>query len=158
MRVSDIVSGILIMLLSVVLFINTLSFPEPSGFQYGAGVFPRAILTILFLSGLWLAIKGALSLRRIPLIRLEPWARQPGNWIVFCLIVAGMLLYVLASEFLGFVLVSAIIIFVLLIATGGREHAVTAVVLATVFPFVLQFIFVKGLRVPLPPGIFGGLF
>ncbi len=158
MRVNDAVSGILIMLVSVVLFVNTLSFPDPPGFQYGAGVFPRAVLTILFLAGLWLTVKGFISLRDTPLIRLESWARQPRSWIVLLLIIGGMLLYVLASELLGFVLVSAIIIFVLLVATGGREHLVSAVVLAVVFPFILQFVFVKALRVPLPPGLFGGFF
>jgi putative tricarboxylic transport membrane protein len=158
MRCNDAVSGILIIVLSMVLFANTLSFPEVSGFQYGAGVFPRAVLSILFLCGVSLTVKGARSLKVTGIVHLDSWARQPKSWLMFVLIVLGMLLYVLLSEVLGFVPVCTVIIFVLLMASGGRRHLLSSILLAVAFPAALQLVFVNALRVPLPRGVFASFF
>jgi putative tricarboxylic transport membrane protein len=158
MRFNDALSGILIVLLSAVLFAQTLSFPEVSGFQYGAGVFPRAVLSILFLCGVWLIVKGLKSLKSTGFVQLDSWARQPKSWLMFALIVIGMLIYVLFSEVLGFVPVCAIIVFVLLMVSGGRRYLLSSLVLAVAFPSALQFIFVNALRVPLPGGLLASFF
>lgn len=156
MRVNDAVSGVVIMLLSIVLFVHTLSFPDVPGFQYGAGVFPRAVLTVLFGCGAWLTVKGLAALKVSRLVEAEPWARKPRGWIMLGLIVAGMLLYILASESLGFVPVCAVIIFTLLAASRGRRHVLSSAVLAVAFPLALEFVFVNALRVPLPAGLLSG--
>ncbi|KAA3634467.1 MAG: tripartite tricarboxylate transporter TctB family protein [Proteobacteria bacterium] len=127
------------------------------GVQYGAAVFPRAVLAVMFGAGAWLTVKGLMTLRGTGWLQVDAWARRPGSWIMFALIVAGMVFYILAADAIGFVPVAGVIIFVLLLAARGRAHLLSSAILALSFPLLLYYIFVNALRVPLPAGWLGGV-
>lgn len=157
MRFNDAVSGLLIMVVSVVLFANTFTFPDVPGVQYGAAIFPRAVLTVMFGAGAWLLVKGLATWRRDGWLKADAWACRARNWMMFALVVAGMLFYILAANTVGFVPAASAIIFVLLLAARGHRHLLSSAALALSFPLLLHYAFVNALRVPLPAGWLGGL-
>ncbi len=149
MRANDAVSGVLIIIVAAAMMLYTRTFPSMPGQNYGPDLFPLLIGTGMCGCGLVLVVRGMRSGQA--LFELGPWAQDRNRVINLVLVPAALVFYVLASDALGFVIVSLIIMSVLLLRFG-TSWALTAVV-APVATLVIHTLFAKILLVPLPWGI-----
>ncbi|AOO83963.1 tripartite tricarboxylate transporter TctB family protein [Bosea vaviloviae] len=158
MQLSDRITGAVIATLGSVAFFYGSKLPPVPGQQVGPSAFPMVV-------GAGLAICGALIILGVgrhfeevaeadvvnhsapemlePLPAWRSWlALLPPGLVFF---------YALASEPLGFLPTAAIMVLVASFAFGAK--AKLAVPLALIAPFIVNLIFLKLLRVPLPGGL-----
>lgn len=151
MRANDAVVGLVLILLSAFMIALTLSFPAFPGQDYGPALFPRILGAGVILCGL-LLIRSGLATRRAgaPWLEVAPWAREPWRLGAFLLTLALLLIYIVASETIGFIPMALLFLGALFVWLGVRPFpAVIAAVLSTV---AIHWFFAILLRVPLPRG------
>ncbi len=158
MLLSDKVTGGIVAVLGGLAFAYGSQLPPVPGQQIGPSAFPMVIGAGLVLCGglIMLGIghrfeevaEADLASHTAPeqLAPLPAWR----NWLAL-LPPALLAFYALVSETLGFLPTSAIMVLVASLAFGARPKL--AVPLAIIAPFVINLIFLKLLRVPLPGGI-----
>ncbi len=151
MKLNDAVFGLLLCLLGGAVLVTVQSFPRIPGQQVGPALFPGLIAAGLCVGGLVLIVRGWASRATVPWLHMEDWVRSPRHVAGFAVLVASIVFYILASNWLGFFICAAIVLlamFLVLQVPPGR--AVLFAVLATV---LIHFAFYKLLRVPLPWGV-----
>jgi putative tricarboxylic transport membrane protein len=152
MRVNDMISGALIVLLAVAMAAYTTTFPPFPGQKYGPSLFPRLLGAGLVLCGVLLILRG----RRTrtagePLAALgETYATKQGFMSVL-LILGVILFYILASSLLGFILTASLGVLTLLWWFGVALPR--AALIAIIAVLVVDWFFGWLFRVPLPLGI-----
>jgi len=158
MQLSDRITGAVIATLGSVAFFYGSKLPPVPGQQVGPSAFPMVV-------GAGLAICGALIILGVGrhfeevaeadvVSHSAPELLEPlpawRSWLA--LLPPGLVFfYALASEPLGFLPTAAIMVLVASFAFGAK--AKLAVPLAMIAPFVVNLIFLKLLRVPLPGGL-----
>jgi putative tricarboxylic transport membrane protein len=167
MKVSDRITGGILMALGAAAFWGGSRLPPVPGQQVGPNVFPMVIGGALLACGLLILLGVGRTFEENEKIvtsargdvadgeELEP-RRGPlamllgGGWKV--LVPPGALFfYFFASEKLGFWLTALAMVFTLAWSQGARfRHAVA---LALMAPALVHLVFYKVLRVPLPPGL-----
>jgi len=158
MRVSDVISGLFIIAFSIWIIIEARSYPALPGVPYGPGLFPTVIAAAMILGGIVLVLKGGRNLKATGWYSLAPWARKGKTYVTLGLIFGTLLFYILASEKIGFLITSTVILLVLLSWTRGRRRIATTIVISVGFPIVVYVLFSSILRIPLPQGPLLGLF
>ncbi|MFZ5783568.1 MAG: tripartite tricarboxylate transporter TctB family protein [Pseudomonadota bacterium] len=152
MKVDDTLLGALFALLGAVVLWHVRGFPVIPGQQFGAALFPGVVAGGLVICGLLMSARG---LRRrsagAPLVALDAWMRDPVILLRFLSVPAGLLFYVLASDFLGFHITASLAMLAWLLLFGVRP--LPALALAIAFPILMHLAFYKLLRVPLPWGL-----
>jgi putative tricarboxylic transport membrane protein len=151
MRLNDAVFGIALLLFSLAVIAYARTFPATYGQRYGPDLFPVLIGGALAICGLLLTCRGWAARRSVPWIALGGWAQDRGKVLTFALIPAGLIFYILVSDFLGFVPTALLLLFVLL-----RRFAVAPVAslaIAVVTTLIIHTIFARFLLVPLPWGL-----
>jgi len=151
MRFNDAVSGLAIILFAVAMIAYTTTFPPMPGQRYGPALFPRVIGGGLLLAGVILVARGWRERASVPWVTLGGWATQPRFVVNVVLVLAGLLGYILFSDWLGFIPTSLAILLVLFIRFGVSWFA--AVPAAIVTTLVIHTIFARYLLVPLPWGL-----
>jgi putative tricarboxylic transport membrane protein len=155
MKVNDAVTGLVLFVCAIAIFVYARSFPAIPGQPYGAGAFPTVIA--LGLGGfsallVWRAFDARRRTgAREPLVALAEWTRDPRTAGNFLLALVLVLVYVFASETVGFILLSIGILLLMFWRTGVRP--LTGVIVAVVMSLVIQVAFADFLRVPLPRGL-----
>lgn len=151
MKFNDAVSGGALLALAIAILVNVSGFPDIPGQQIGPAVFPALLALMLAGCALLMIARG------IATAKTEPWI-QPGRWLAspvhrrnFLVTVGCLLFYLLASEWLGFLLCGVIILSAMFAALAVRRTLVLP--LALVITLVIHTVFYKGLRVPLPWGV-----
>ncbi len=158
MQLSDRISGSAIAALGAVAFFYGSKLPPVPGQQVGPSAFPMVV-------GAGLALCGGLIVFGIgrhfeevaeadvvshampeELVPVPAWR----NWLAL-LPPALLAFYALVSETLGFLPTTMIMVLLASLAFGARPKL--AVPLAIIAPFMINLIFLKLLRVPLPGGI-----
>ena len=102
--------------------------------------------------GLLLLVRGVR--RHVPggrWLAFDDWARDPLTVIRFLSVPAGILFYVLTSDFLGFHIAAGLAMMGWLLVFGMKP--LPALAIAIFFPAVMHLAFYKLLRVPLPWGL-----
>jgi putative tricarboxylic transport membrane protein len=155
MKISDVVTGLVLLACAVAIFVYARTFPPIPGQPYGAGAFPTVIAVGLGAFSALLAWRG-LRARwsggpREALVTLADWTRDRRTAANFLLSIVLVLVYVFASDRVGFIPLSVAILLVLFWRTGVRP--VTGIVVAVVMSLAIQVAFADFLRVPLPRGI-----
>ena len=158
MMLSDRVSGGAIATLGALAFVYGSQLPPVPGQQVGPSAFPMAIGAGMVLCGALIVFGIGRSFEEVAEADLvehsapEVMAPLPGwrQWLAL-LPPALLVFYALASESLGFVLTTGIMIATASFAFGARPKL--AVPLAIIAPLVINTIFLKLLRVPLPSGL-----
>ncbi len=148
MRLNDAALGVLAILIGIVIFIHVQSFPAQEGGRPGPALFPAVLAILLIVSGIVLIPGGLKS--KAPLAQRLPEldARGIGNVL---LMLAGIVFYILISEWLGFLLTSFIVTLSLMIMLKANiKSAIPVAILTTV---CIYGIFNKFLMVPLPRGL-----
>jgi putative tricarboxylic transport membrane protein len=155
MKVSDLVTGLVLLVFAVVIFAYARTFPTIPGQPYGAGAFPTVIALGLGIFSAILAWRG-LEARRSAgpaerLVGLADWARDRHTAGNFLLVLVLVLVYVFASDVVGFIPLSIAILLLLF----WRMHVkpLTGLIVAVAMSVVIEIAFGNFLRVPLPRGI-----
>lgn len=151
MRLNDVVPGLFLILFAIAEIAYTATFPETFGQEIGPDLFPKIIGGGLIICGVLLIISGLAERDRVPLVTLGDWASDRSAFRNLLLIPAALLFYIVASDWLGFIISSLIILVTLLCSFGVSLVAALAVAVATTF--VIQGVFAHILLVPLPWGL-----
>jgi putative tricarboxylic transport membrane protein len=152
MKVDDRILGALFALLGAVVLWHVQAFPVIPGQKFGAALFPGVVSAGLVICGLLLTMRGVR--RRAAagrLVALDAWARNPLIVVRFLSVPAGLLFYILTSNFLGFHIAASLAMVAWLLVFGARPLPALAIAIA--FPVLMHFAFYKLLRVPLPWGV-----
>ncbi len=155
---NDRISGGVIATLGAIAFLYGSKLPPVPGQQVGPAAFPMVVGGLLVLCGLLIVFGIGRHFEEVaeadlashtapeylePLPAWRAWlALLPPALVVF---------YALASERLGFLLTAGIMVLIASLAFGAKPKL--AVPLALIAPFVINLIFLKLLRVPLPGGM-----
>ncbi len=151
MRANDAISGLMLIALSALMIAFTASFPEFPGQKYGPSLFPRILGAGLIVCGALLVWKGlAARTPGTPWVEFAPWTRERWRLGSFALMLAMLVLYILASETVGFIPIALIFLLVQFLWLGVRP--LTAVITAIVTTALIHEFFSTLLRVPLPRG------
>jgi putative tricarboxylic transport membrane protein len=152
MRANDAIPGFLLIAVALAMIAATFSFPTLPGQAYGPALFPRILASGFLICGAILIVRG-LTERRLggQWLALQAWVGQPRQAGSFLLVLASILFYIVASEWLGFIATAILV----LIATF-RQFGVRWMVSlpsAIIGTLVIHWFFATMLRVPLPRGL-----
>jgi putative tricarboxylic transport membrane protein len=121
----------------------------------GPRVFPYAVGVALIVAGVAVVLA---------VLRGEPGdpeggedidVNAPTDWLTLAKVIAGLALHIVLVDRLGWALAAAVLFTVVAWALGA--NALRAAVAGVVLGFVVQAIFVSGLNISLPAGIFDGV-
>jgi putative tricarboxylic transport membrane protein len=152
MKFNDAIAGALFVAIAICVFVYAGTFPAMRGVAYGPDLFPRIIAVMMGVGGATLIVGGLRPAGRQPWLQLADWARQPKSYGLFAAVVGSMVFYILASDRLGFLLSSFLMMSGLLLVTRGPARLVSSLVVAAVVSAAIYLIFVRMLRVPMPYG------
>lgn len=155
MRFNDAILGIVLIGFAALAAAGTWDFPSMPGQDYGPALFPRILCAGFAIGGVLLVVSGWRNRERQPLLDTDAWARSPRQLGTLALALAGILFYILASEWLGFLPTAFLVVAVLMIRLRGRW--VSSVLIAAVVTVVVHQIFYGLLLVPLPWGVLESL-
>jgi putative tricarboxylic transport membrane protein len=152
MRANDILCGLALIVLSLAMIALTLTFADFPGQRYGPSLFPRILGAGLIACGGAMIYNG-LAARRAgaPWVELAPWTREPWRVTSFLLTLALLLVYILASETIGFIPIALAFLLTLFFWLGVRP--VAAILTAVATTIAIHWFFSTMLRVPLPRGL-----
>lgn len=154
MRMSDRVIGPALLLFGVAVIWGAYGLPSVPGVRFGADLMPTLIGVCLIGLGLAITIGGIWSPQK-GLIDLSEWQvparhKLAALWSMVGLVIGGLLF-----EVIGFPLLGVIYMSVLMTLMGTRPKTTAIVSILVVAALYLGFS--KGLLVPLPAGLLGGL-
>jgi putative tricarboxylic transport membrane protein len=152
MRIDDRLFGVLICLLGIAVVRHSAGFPGIAGQYYGPALFPTVIGWGLVACGLVLLGAG---LRRAglrgPLLAFPDWLASPRGLLNVVLMLGAIVAFVLVGDLIGFQILAFSTLF-LLYLTAGRSLA-RSLGAALVVTVLLELLFGRLLRVPLPRGL-----
>ena len=102
MKLNDAVFGAVFLALSLLVFWSIQSYPNIPGQNVGPSAFPGAIAVGLAVCSLLLIRNGWRERAHSPWFERGQWTRQPRQVIAFAVTFGALLLYVVASERIGF--------------------------------------------------------
>jgi len=150
MKVSDTVVGAGFVAAGALIFSGTLGYPTLEAGHPGPSLFPRLLAGLMAVFGGFLSVQGIRARDETDEVAWLQLHRNPG-FINAMVILAGVLAYILLVERVGFLLIGALIIFVIMWRLQVR--LLTAAVVAIAFNTLVYFLFAKILRVPLSLGL-----
>jgi|YNPNPStandDraft_1061719.scaffolds.fasta_scaffold90762_2 putative tricarboxylic transport membrane protein len=150
MKRNDRIAGMIFIALGVFILTQTYSYPSLEKGHPGPGLFPN-LLAILFMvfGGVLVARSRRLdpsvaSIEKPP----KPTVERIAN---ACSVLGLIVLFVVAVDHVGFLITSALLLFLLMKRLGvSLLRSAASSILITLF---INLMFAKLLRVPLPPGI-----
>ena len=150
MKLSDSLAGLVAALLGAAVVVYARTFPAMPGQRIGPALFPTMIGAGLIATGTALIFTGVRKSRGFQMA-LDAWVRKPRMMLNFGLVLADLLFYALALEWLGFFITAPLFLAILFVAFGVRRKWVVG--LALLVPLVIHYAFYNLLRVPLPWGL-----
>jgi putative tricarboxylic transport membrane protein len=151
-RFNNVLIGLAAVVLGVFVFITGYRMPALPHLRFGPGFFPCLVGTGLVLTGLGLAVQRLLAAgSKGPWFEEAPELRTPKAVVGLVLMLGGVVLYIAASDELGFLLTAGVILWSNLWWFWRRPVAAIFVTLATVL--FIQVFFGSFMQVPLPMGL-----
>ena len=150
MKFNDAISGAVLLLIALAILVNVQSFPKIPGQNIGPGAFPGSLAVILAGCSIVLILRG-LKDRRAGWVTTGDWLVSWPHLRSFLVTIGCLLFYVLASDWLGFVLCGVVLLSAMFLTLGVRHRWILPIALLATL--VIHFVFYKGLRVPLPWGV-----
>ena len=151
MKINDAVFGALFGVLSLLVLWTIQSYPRIPGQNFGPAAFPGLAAFGLAVCSLLLVVQGLRARAQAPWFTAGEWLRRPAQLIAFVVTVAGLALYVVAAEKVGFLILGTLIVAASMLSL--RVRVIVALPMALVATLVIHIAFYKGLRVPLPWGV-----
>lgn len=156
MKIDDALWGAALLVLAALLGWHVQGFPSIPGQQVGPNALPRLLAAGFAVCGVMLVRRGLRERSAA-----TPWVRWPAWWAAgpqrraLAVLIAVNLLYLLAAQRLGFVIVGVIYLFALTGSLGVRPWR--ALPIAVVGTLAIHFVFYRLLKVPLPWGVLQGV-
>lgn len=151
MRFHDAIVGLLLLIGAAALMLYARTIPAMAGQQYGPSVFPFLVGAGLGLTSLALLVRGIAAGRTQPLVTIEAGLTSRRGVTAVVVVITGIIFYLLAADWLGFLLVAPLVLLALFRSQGIGW--MTAVIVAVVGSLAIHFAFYQLLRVPLPWGL-----
>jgi len=151
MRFNDSVFGVVLIVFAILEIAYAQTFPRLFGQDYGPDLFPVLIGVGLIVFGGILVVRGVAQRATVPMVTVGDWAQDRNNVLNVVVLVACIVFYILASEWLGFVPISILILTILLLRLGSGP--VLSVSVALITTMLIHSLFAKVLLVPLPWGL-----
>jgi len=151
MKLNDAVFGAVFLALSLLVLWTIQGYPKIPGQNVGPSAFPGVIAVGLAVCALLLIRNGWRARASSPWFARGQWTRQPQQVIAFVVTFGALVLYVVASERIGFLIVATVMLTAMMLSL--RVRFVPALSVALVASLVIHVAFYKGLRVPLPWGV-----
>jgi putative tricarboxylic transport membrane protein len=151
-RLNDAVIGVVLVLFALAMILYTRTFPAMPGQHYGPALFPVLIGVGFVITGAILIVSGLSRLRAEPLFGGGAWLRSGPHLINFGAVVGGLLLYILISDWLGFIPTALLLLFGWLVLFRGGKP-ISSFVIALGVTLVVDYAFSQLLLVPLPLGV-----
>jgi putative tricarboxylic transport membrane protein len=150
MKISDTVVGAGFVAAGALVFAGTLHYPTLEGGHPGPSLFPRILATLMVAFGGVLGLQGVRARDVTDEVAWLQLHRNPA-FINALVVLAGVLAYIFFVERVGFLIMGALVIFVIMWRL--QVPVLKAVLVAILFNTAVHFLFAKILRVPLPLGI-----
>lgn len=151
MRFNNIAPGTLLILFALAEIVYASTFPRLHGQNYGPDLFPTLIGIALLVCGSILVVQGIAQRGAVPLIEIGDWAQDRRNVVNVAVLLGSIIFYIIASDELGFIPTSLLILTTLLVRFGSTWR--TSIIVAVATTFIIHTLFAKVLLVPLPWGI-----
>ena len=151
MRFNDAVFGVVLIGFAAVIAFATMEFPDMPGQAYGPALFPRLLAAGFAISGALLVLSGVRNRATQPVAEFDPWARSARGLAAFGVTLGSLLLYILVSEWLGFIPTAFLTVAAVMITLRGRW--VSSLLIAAAVTIFVHQIFYGVLLVPLPWGV-----
>ncbi|MBE0532364.1 MAG: tripartite tricarboxylate transporter TctB family protein [Rhodospirillales bacterium] len=155
MRLNDTILGVLILALGLAIVVGAQLLPAMPGQDVGPGLFPTMIGAGFIACGAFMAFRARKEWRTLPLRGVADWRGDPRKIVAVIWLVGGLMVYIAAFDWIGFIVLSMIYTGGLMIILGVRALAAFGWSLGTTF-FVFE-LFTRLLYVPLPGGILGNI-
>jgi putative tricarboxylic transport membrane protein len=161
MKLNDAVIGAVLLVFAVTLMIHVSigwswlvttdfsGFPRAAPGKPGPALFPFSLGILFFISGAILLARGLRA--RGALLEWQEWTRRPGSKANAIAVVVVVLAYQFLSEWIGFLPVAVVGLFLLMRLL--RVRATVALVVSVACALFIHTLFVKFLLVPLPWGL-----
>lgn len=150
MRISDTLTGAGLVLGTALVLVFSSQLPSVEAQPYGPAVFPSLLGVGLLICGASLIVSSLPGGSR-PLLSFAVWTRSSTAVRRFASVPAALIFYLVAAEWLGFIIASTVILAMLMIGLGRR--ALTSIGVAAAVTVLIHTVFVKALLVPLPWGL-----
>lgn len=151
MRFNNVIPGGVLILFALAEIAYASNFPRLHGQNYGPDLFPTLIGLGLLVCGVILIVQGVAQRATVPMVEIGDWAKDRNNIANIVILLGSMIFYILASDALGFIPISLLILTVLLLRFGSSWAS--SISIAVVTTLVIHTLFAKLLLVPLPWGI-----
>ena len=148
---TDIVTGAVMLIFSMTVYILTLGFPGSESVVggLGPGFFPKMVAGGMMLMGVIVLVRGIVSRGKTDGIGLKPAdLKTPALLLVFTVI------YIILTATLGFIIATPV--FLIFTMIMWRVHWGKAILIGVGMTATLYFFFSMLLRLPLPTGIVFG--
>ena len=108
MKFNDVVSGGVLLALSLLILLTVKDYPDIPGQNIGPGAFPGLLAALLALCAVLLMVKGLRTQRHMPWLVWGEWMKSRFHLRNFCITVGCLVFYITASDFLGFLISSTV--------------------------------------------------
>ena len=159
MKFDDAVWGALLAVFGAAILVHVQGFPRIPGQNVGPALFPGLVSAALVVTGGLLIARGWRARRQAaapgPWWQAPEWLRSRPQVLAFAVLVGVNIFYLLAVEWLGFLIVA----FVYLVALMWvlRVRFGRALLVSLVMTLAIHYAFYQLLRVPLPWGVLQGI-
>lgn len=151
MKINDALSGAALVALGATVLWHIQGFPPMPGQRFGPAWFPGLIAVGLIACGALLAASRLRAARPEPLLALPEWTRRARPLASVACVIAGLVLYVVLADTLGFHITAAALLLAWSRLLGAGWRLALPVSLAATAGIHLAFY--KLLKVPLPWGL-----
>jgi putative tricarboxylic transport membrane protein len=151
MKCNDVLSGALVGVFALAIYLGAQDFPTIPGQNVGPKVFPVLIAAGMLLCAVMLVARGFKTLGSEKWVTLPAWMGQGRAVFGFLLVPLCLAFYVAASEDLGFIPTAVLMLLAMFLTYGVRWR--TALVVAVLGSVIIHALFYKMLKVPLPWGV-----
>lgn len=151
MKINDAIFGLVLLALGAAVLFGVQGYPKIPGQPVGPALFPGLIAVGLCVAGAILVVSGLRHRASQPWLVWDDWVRSPRHIAALLVLLGSVVFYIAASEWLGFLPTSFIILSAMLLVL--RVAPGRSVLIAVIGTLAVHFAFYKMLRVPLPWGL-----
>ena len=153
MKFNDALSGTALLALAIAILVNIQGFPTIPGQNIGPAAFPGLLAVLLAGCAIALIARGLREkLAHERWITPGAWLRSGPHLRSFLVTIGCLLFYIFASNWLGFLITAVAVLSAMFLTLGVRHRLILPI--AVITTLVIHTLFYKGLRVPLPWGVF----
>lgn len=154
MKFNDTLIGAALLALALSILSTVQTYPVIPGQNIGPGAFPGLLAMLLAVCAVLLIFKGikAKTAQRESWVVIGGWVKSWFHLRNFLITIGCLLFYIYTSDKLGFLISAVIITSTMFWALEVRRKLIFPI--AIIVALVIHTIFYKGLRVPLPWGLF----